>query len=369
MSRGATTPPWSIEVLQGWHLPLLDDSAFLSLQPMLQRSLLMAVPELLITAVSHRQPLAPQVLIALQREPGAASRVLGLVISRRLNRRGSCWQLEQLRLAGCCSDDPSAPSRRDVAIALVREAIRRGRGAASWITTVPSQDVERLAILRELGFQPQRTDRLWRWRPCPAAPLKRGSSQDAVGPDLELRRLDRSSAPLLWHLEQAVCPAPLRQLLDRRIDDLLDHSHGRGWMWVDPARNEAVVGVRWQLDHPSEGPLVEFSVHPGWTRLLGPASERLLCCLAEEGPAAGDLWLSSELGDQPRQRWLEQLDAEPCGEQVLMARSVWSRSDGRPVRRVSSRLSAVLERLQPRRRPVPTPLTRQRPGPQPLPQR
>ncbi|MEB3168019.1 MAG: hypothetical protein ACKN89_02055 [Cyanobium sp.] len=353
--QGAELPTWTVESLQGWHLPLLDDPAFLPLQPLLQRSLLLAVPEKLITAVALRQPLASQVLVALQRDPSGGSQALGLAVSRRLNRRGSCWQLEHLCLALNCGEGPRAPARRDVSMALVREAINRGRGAASWITVVPSLDTPRLATLRELGFQPQRTDRLWLWQPA-ALP---SSPRD---PDLILRRLDRGSAPLLWHLEQAACPAPLRQLLDRRIEDLLDHSHGRGWMLIDRARNEAVLGARCQADHPAGGPVIELSVHPGWSHLLlGGAAELLLQRLAGETASGGRLWIPCEEGDACRQAWLVRHGAEPRGEQVLMARSVWRRQTWQTTPQVASRLSAVLERLQPRRRPLPTPV-----GPQPL---
>ena len=356
--REAEVPAWSVETLQGWHLPLLDDPAFLPLQPLLQRSLLLAVPEKLITAVAFRQPLASQVLVALRREPSGGSQALGLAVSRRLNRRGSCWQLEHLALAVDCGEGPQTPARRDVSMALVREAISRGRGAASWITVVSSLDTPRLATLRELGFQPQRTDGLWLWQPSSPAPTQRD-------PELILRRLDRGSAPLLWHLEQAACPTPLRQLLDRRIEDLLDHSNGRGWMLIDRARNEAVLGARWQADHPAGGSVIEFSVHPGWTHLLGGAAEQLLCRLAGESGVGSRLWIPCEVGDVGRQGWLVQLGAELHGEQVLMARSVWRRQqEWQAAPRVASRLSAVLERLQPRRRPLPTPM-----GPHPLAQR
>jgi hypothetical protein len=134
---GAEAPAWSVERLQGWHLPLLNDPAFLHLQPLLQRSLLLAVPEKLITAVAFRQPLASQVLVALLRESSGGSHALGLAVSRRLNRRGSCWQLEHLCLALDCGEGSQGPARRDVSMALVREAINRGRGATSWITVVP----------------------------------------------------------------------------------------------------------------------------------------------------------------------------------------------------------------------------------------
>ncbi|MEB3360549.1 MAG: hypothetical protein VKI42_00300 [Synechococcaceae cyanobacterium] len=351
---GAEVPAWSVETLQGWHLPLLNDPSFLHLQPLLQRSLLLAVPEKLITAVAFRQPLASQVLVALRRESTGGSHALGLAVSRRLNRRGSCWQLEHLCLALDCGEGSLAPARRDVSMALVREAISRGRGAASWITVVPSLDTSRLATLRELGFQPQRTEALWLWQATTTTPVWRDA-------DLIPRRLDRSSAPLLWHLEQAACPAPLRQVLDRRIEDVLDHSNGRGWMLVDRGRNEAVLGARWQADHPAGGSVIELSVHPGWSHLLGGAAELLLHRLAGESGMGSRLWIPCEVGDEPRQGWLAQLDAVRHGEQVLMARSVWRRQEWQTAPRVASRLSAVLERLQPRRRPLPTPV-----GPQSL---
>jgi hypothetical protein len=38
-----------------------------------------------------------------------------------------------------------------------------------------------------------------------------------------------------------------------------------------------------------------------------------------------------------------------------MARSVWHRQESLPAERAARRLGAVLEQLQPRRRPLPTP--------------
>jgi hypothetical protein len=103
---------------------------------------------------------------------------------------------------------------------------------------------------------------------------------------------------------------------------------------------------------------VEFSLHPGWRHLLGPATGRLL---RRAAPGAAGLWLAVESEDEPRQRWLERFGAEFRGEQVLMARSVWRRQEEQPARRAVRRLEAVLEQLQPRRRPVPTPLQQHRP--------
>jgi hypothetical protein len=339
-------PDWRIEPLQGWHLPLLDDPAFLPLQPLLQRSLLLALPDRLLTALQRRQPRSSQALVALSSASGGPARALGLIVCRRLNRSGSSWQVEHLRLP-IAAPEGLAPSRFTIATALLREAIQRSRSAASWFATASSLDSSRLALLREQGFQPQRTDQVWRWRPAATA------TPAPIPAGLQLVRLHRGSAPLLWHLEQAACPAQLRQLLDRRIEDLVDQSGNRGWMLVDGGRNEAVAAVRWLADRPDGGARVELSVHPLWQHLLGSACERLLQACSS---GASDIWLTSEVGDDPRRDWLLALGAEPMHVDVLMARSVWRRQGAIRNGLSVSRLGAMLEQFQPRRRPVPTPL-------------
>ena len=351
---GAAPPVWSVEPLQGWHLPLLDDPALVPLQPLAQRALLLALPDRLMSAVSPRRPRAPQVLLALGRDPEHRTHALGLIGSRRLNRSGSCWQVEHLLLSGEATDPRLSPGRRPVTLGLLQEAIQRVRGAASWITTVDATDSALLAALREQGFQPLRTDCLWRWQPADGPPLVEALAPAGPAAELQLRPLNRRTAALLWHLEQAACPAQLRQLLDRRVEDLLDQSQGCGWMLVDPSRNQAVAGVRRLEEHPGGGQWVEFSLHPGWNHLLGPATERLLRQIAAHSSEA--LWLQAEAADEARRSWLDALGAEPHGEQVLMARSVWRRQEGQPARGAARRIEAVLEQLQPRRRPLPTPV-------------
>ena len=233
------------------------------------------------------------------------------------------------------------------AAALLREAIQRTPGAVSWVATASSLDEGRLAVLRQQGFQPQRTERVWRWQ---AAGRQRLNS--APG-SLRLCPLQRRTAALLWHLEQATCPAPLRQMLDRRIEDLMDRSGGHGWLLVDTDRKQAVAGARWLADHPAGGHQVELSVHPGWSHLFGPATELLLQQLA---PRGDQLWLHSDCDDTARQAWLTQIGAEDHGDVVLMARSLWRRQEGQASLGAARRITAMLDQLQPGRRGVPTAL-------------
>lgn len=337
--------PLVIEPLRGWHMPLLQDPAFLDLQPLLQRALLLKGPEQLLHALAARRPLAPEVLVAY-RDP---QQPLGLVVSQRLNRSGSCFELLHLRSAEACL---AAAEIGAVALesALVREAIPRARSAASWIASCSNLDLQRQGLLRQLGFQPQRREMLWRWQPPQAKPATRG-----LPADLQLRPLNRRQGALLWHLEQASCPAQLRQLLDRRCEDLLDQSQAPSLLLVDTNRQVAVAAVR-RLRRSSAGlPEVELTLHPGWQHLIGAPLEQLLLAATA---GSGACLIRSDLLDGELNGWLHQLGLERLGEAVLLGRSVWRRQIPQTNDAMARRLEAVVAQWQPRRRPMPTPLGR-----------
>jgi hypothetical protein len=299
--------------------------------------LLLQFPQRLLGLVRNSRHRPPQVLIARQEHA-----ILGVIITRQVNRTGSCWQVQHLRIA------PQG-QRSQLSQQLLREAIVRARGATSWIATSSSLDNDRLAALRQQGFQPLRTERLWRLH-------GQGQPQEANSEPV-LRALNRRTAWVLFQLEQAACPAQLRQLLDRSSDDLLDQSHGRGWLLLDAARNQAVAGLRWLGEHPGGGHDLELTVHPGWNQLIGAGTDRLLA-QAHQALGSGDpLWLRTDVGHRDLENWLQERGAEPLGERVLMARSVWRRQElPAPAHQAARRLEAMLEQLQPRRRPLPTPL-------------
>lgn len=334
-----------VEPLAAWHLPLLTDPAFLPLQPQLQRILLLQLPERLLGLMGSARRRRPTQVLVARRDTA----LLGLLISRPLNRTGSCWQVQNLRIA-------ASGQRRPLSHQLLRQAIQRARGATSWIATSSSLDAERLAVLREQGFQPLLTERLWRLESPPQGAVLPGC-QEAGAAEPALRPLNRRTAWALFQLEQAACPAQLRQLLDRSSDDLLDQSQGRGWMLLDPTRNQAVAGLRWLGEHPGGGHDLELTVHPGWSQLIGAGSERLLRQAQQVLGDGEPIWLRSDIHDPDRECWLQRRGAEACGERVLMARSVWRRQEGpAPAQQAARRLEAMLEQLQPRRRPLPTPV-------------
>ena len=339
--RSPTSPPWRLEPLAGWHLPLLGDPAFLPLQSVLQRAALLDLPERLMHWLGRPQALAPQVLVAFAEH---SQNALGLVVTRRLNRHGSCWQIAHLRTT-------NAELRRELSSALLKAALER-TPATSWVASASSDDRTRLAVLREQGFQPLRQDRLWCWSPLQQTQLQ---GEPGVFGELSLQQLNRRTAPLLWHLEQIACPAQLRQILDRRCEDVLAQSHGKGWVLIDPSRESAVAGARWLGEHPGGGHDIELTVDPHWQHLYGPITTALLTQLA----AAEPCWLRSDPFEQQRSTWLTSIGAQARGERVLMARSLWRRQAAPGLQvQANRRLASVLAQLQPRRRPVPTPLQR-----------
>jgi hypothetical protein len=292
--------------------------------------------------LGRRRSLAPQVLVAFAEHSQTA---LGLIVTRQLNSSGSCWQIAHLRTT-------NAALRHALSSDLLRAALER-TATTSWVAAASSDDRTRLAVLREQGFQPLRQDRIWCWKSDPRQ--AQPSAEGAPLGELRLMPLNRRTAPLLWHLEQIVCPAQLRQILDRRSDDVITQSQGHGWLLMDPSRDSAVASARWLAEHPGGGHDIEFSVDPHWQHLYGPITTLLLQQLAGDQP----LWLRSDPFEQERTAWLEAIGAQPCGEKVLMARSLWRRQALPSLQsQANRRIASVLAQLQPRRRPVPTPLLR-----------
>ena len=199
------SPPLQVMPLQGWHLPLLVDPQFVPLQPLLQRCLLEALPQRLLQWLRLPALPPPQVLVAASHVDGCPQ---GVLLSRCLNRRGSCWSVQHLRLAS------GAPAR-STAMTLLKAQISRITDASSWIVSVSSLDQERLGLLRELGFQPLRSERLWRWDQAPGVHARLqpavASLRASPGPtgELQLRPLQRRSAALHWRRSRSAWPCPI----------------------------------------------------------------------------------------------------------------------------------------------------------------
>jgi len=229
-------------------------------------------------------------------------------------------------------------------------------GATRLMLSAGTCQLDRLALLAgNRGFNRLRqTGPSGTWRAAGLA----GRAPMAF-PQTSAQSLNRRTAPLLWHLEQAACrPAganfgsSLRRLLDsgpRGTGLLWGRTHNRSTasVWAF-ARLRRIGQPRTSLD--SDPP----------SRLVPSCGAPLARMLAQVGTGPIRCGLRQCTNDSDRGRWLRTSAPLPMGEELLMgrkrsggARSIWSEP---PASRW--RFDTVLGNRfsKPRRRPGPTPL-------------
>ncbi|QNI45390.1 hypothetical protein SynRCC2555_01608 [Synechococcus sp. WH 8101] len=287
----------------------------------------------------------PRVLVAL--EQGI---LRALVQVRPYNRQWSCWLLSLEELS-----PGQWVGRRQLLKALLQQALLgtdvRSR---SWVIRCDSSCDEQLDVLRELGFQPLKTQRIWR-------PGNADASQPAALPHTptplpttcQWSPLNRRTAPLLWPLEQAASSSHLRQIIDRRYPDLLDQSgrHTGVLLWDSGEASVAIAGlVRQELADGSFG--IELLRDVAWDERLSQALPALLDQLLTQRPA---VVLVTDQADSPLSQLLTTGGWHPLREELLLGRSLWRQHGRSRAVPLTHPLDTMLGRLQPQHPPLPTP--------------
>jgi len=280
----------------------------------------------------------PRVLVASENEG-----IRSIALIQPYNRQGTCWHLALQDLT-----PPSRISRAQVVKELLQQALVGSHNRSrSWVIHCSGDDQTQLDVLRELGFQSLRTCRIWRGTTCD---LQRERS---LAPCFQWSALNRRTVPLLWPLEQAASSSHLRQIVDRRREDLLDHGgQGTGVLLVDGENGPvALAGLlrQWSLDGSRT---LELLRGLAWDARL---EDSLPIVLNRIGRAPHPFQLLSDHDDQPMAQLLETHGWEPDGTQLLLGRSLWRRQWRPRALPASHPLDTVLGRLQPQRPPLPTP--------------
>jgi len=297
------------------------------------------------------QPLVPNrpplpVVLSL-RQDGV---IQGLVMAVAKNISGSCWSLHQL----CLGKGLFQGSRRTVALALVRHAIAAVPQARCWFARCRSTDSLRLPLLREAGFQPLLSQSIWHLHPA----TTKGWPRTGRGPVHYGRlRWERSRAPALLQLENAITPIQLRQLLERSSHDLCRLT--MGGVLLESSSGELGGALRFIRPHPVLPPQLEVAVHPGHVHLYGKSLQGELARLLDLAPRfgvrmEGNVWqLRCNQGEEQRQRWFTDLGLEHQGDDLLLARSIWRRQVSPMGNRWRHWLVDARQQLTPGRRPIP----------------
>jgi len=198
---------------------------------------------------------------------------------------------------------------------MLKEAWHGRLGATSWMA--PRQPAHpRLAspLLREQGFSTLRQRTIWTWR------AGSGCQAGADGlPPTPSSAPEQGAPSLLWHLEQAACPAQLRHLLDRRCEDLLDQTRALACSGCDPTRHSS--GWRFAVSAGMVRPRtsLEVTLPSALVHLLGSALART-AGQCSRGPSG--CGLRSDTNDSDRGRCLQDLGAVAEGERIVDGRSV-----------------------------------------------
>ncbi|QEY31656.1 hypothetical protein EVJ50_04705 [Synechococcus sp. RSCCF101] len=344
-----TLDPSHLALIAAQPSPALQETA--PLIPHLRRWLLGASLRPILTALL---PFAThQELILTARE---GNRVLALCCCSPANRRRSCWQLDDRLVLAASATLP----RRQVERSLLQEAMHRVQGAGSWMARIDAADGDGLSLLRELGYQSLRHSSLWS---LPAvAPRSTRPPLPPLPDGLELMPIDRSQLNLFRQLEQSACPPALRELLDRRLEDLLDQCGRGSRLLVDRRRQTALAALRRIPDRwrPAGPATLELLCHRAWDSRLDQGLAWLLQ-VRPRGASSAVVRVDDPCGEL--RSWLTRHDCEPVGDEVLMARSVWRRQQRAHAVPATRRLEVMLGKLQPGRTPLPTPATPLPPSP------
>ncbi len=312
------------------------------LQGLLLRSLVARLDGLWPGEPITRQP---RVLVAL--EQGV---LRALVQVRPYNRQGSCWLLSLEELS-----PGQWVGRRELLKALLQQALLgTDVHSRSWVIRCDSSCDEQLDVLRELGFQPLKTQRIWQTgngEASQAAALPR--TPTSLPTSCQWSALNRRTAPLLWPLEQAACSSHLRQIIDRRCSDLLDQS-GRdtGVLLCDSGEGAVAIAglVRQELADGSFG--IELLRDVAWDGRLRQALPALLHQLLTQRPGVA---LVTDQADSALTQLLSTGGWQPVREELLLGRSLWRQHGRSRAVPLTHSLDTMLGRLQPQHPPLPTP--------------
>ena len=280
---------------------------------------------------------SPRCLVALENE-----RLVAAVVVRPYNRRGSCWSVQMPEALS----STTISSVRSIQLNLLQQALQLGSPLVrSWVVRCPAADVDRISLMRELGFQPLRSLQAWHppeFSPTPAAEvdLPRGLSWQAI---------NRRTAQLLWPIELGGSFSHLRQITDRHWLDLLDRTGpGCGVLVAD----DAVLAGCLQLGEGRRGDQLELLRDLAWDPRLEEALPALLQRIQRD---AGPSVLITAIEDEPLSDGLLAEGWQRAEEQMLLGRSMWRRQTSpRNLQLVRPR-GQVFNRLRPGQTPLPTP--------------
>ncbi|WP_353291480.1 hypothetical protein [Synechococcus sp. M16CYN] len=279
---------------------------------------------------------SPRCLVALE-----ADQLLAMIVIYPYNRRGTCWTLHLPELIGKVRNH----SLREVRHDLLQNALHLGTPQSySWVIRCPASDVDAIALLRELGFQPLRPYQSW----LPPR-LSINAQQTVLADSVTWCPINRHTAQLLWSVEQIGNFSHLRQIKDRHWLDILDRSGPGCGILMD---GETVLAGCIRLTESSEQRNFELLRGMAWDTRLDRALPVMLARILQQGAPHT---LVTDFDDVLLGQILEAQGWQRGAEQLLLGRSMWRRHIAHRNLHISRSLDEVFSRLRPQGTPLPNP--------------
>lgn len=290
--------------------------------------------------------------------------ILGALQVSPFNSTRSTWQVNRVLVNMNATQPELVLGRKGIGSQLLRYCFENIWEARTWLLEVNVNEKKTLSLYRENGFQPLAQITYWR---IPPEVLQQLAAEDRDLPNL--LPVSNRDAQLLYQLDTVSMPPLLRQVFDRHIQDFKTGISGaivaqlRQWLGrvkivsgyvFEPQRKAAIGYFKLEMSKIGSRPHeAEITVHPAYTWLYPKLFAPMALVLQDVPPQS--LTVASADYQPEREAYLEKLGGERMEHTLLMTRSLWHKL--RESKSLDLHLSEVLQKLQPARTPLPTPMS------------
>tara|TARA_Y100001968_G_scaffold313156_1_gene337058 strand:- start:22895 stop:23971 length:1077 start_codon:yes stop_codon:yes gene_type:complete len=336
-----------VEPLKASHLSMLALSEYTKrlgwIQIMLLKTWLSEAEGKLQGILPTRQP---RCLVALENDE-----LLAVIVLQPNNRKGSSWSISLPELI----KEPSYSTLNDVRLKLFQQSFEIDNNVAnSWLIRCSSQDQNNLSLLRELGFQPLKALKKFKY----GSNLINNTNIKEKGEllsNLSWQTLNKKNAHSLSRLRKSSDSVHLRELLDHQSIDLLDRNEPKNGLLTvnnNSSNITAILGLVSPIC-PNDLFTLELIRDIAWDERLIESIPIVIFDLVKKYP---HIFVETSVEDIQSIKLLTQNGwTEEC-EEILLGRSLWKRKGTNKLNLGNASLEALLGQLKTNQPPLPSPI-------------
>lgn len=314
---------------------------FRFLESLLFKGLIANIENIFYPLLATKQPYC---LVAIEN-----GKFIGAIIVKPNNIRGSCWYIS----LPIIFSSPKFNTLRAIKLSLIKEALKLNiKNSKSWFMKYPLDCIEELSIARELGFQQQKTIKLWSAKIYDSNQINFiQNDQETIPPFFETVNKDNSYS--LWKLEKLDESVSLREIFDRQpLDYLKEKNNMTKVFFSNESKNKVAIAGLIQQNIPHEITSIKLVRDLAW-------DERIMNTLIEIhkdlSNSKNQVTLETNKNDTKLNEFLVRLGFDNYNEKILLGKTYMKRKDVKSQIKVNKTMSEIFEKLQPGNTPVPSP--------------